>query len=65
MKPPSIGLAAALRVAIATHVRRTEQDEVLRDVEQERRAREARSGIAAGDTYVRRVIASLTEDDDA
>ena len=65
MKPPSIGLAAALRVAIATHVRSAEQDEVLRDVECERRARETRSGIAAGDAYVRRVIASLTEDDDA
>ena len=65
MKPQSTGLAAALRVAITTHVRRTEQDEVLRDVEQERRARETRAGIAAGDAYVRRVIASLTEDDDA
>ena len=65
MKPPSIGLAAALRVAIATHVRRPEQDEVLRDVECERRARETRSGVAAGDAYVRRVIASLTEDDEA
>ena len=65
MKPQNTGLAAALQVAIATHVRRTEQDEVLRDVEQERRARETRAGIAAGDAYVRRVIASLTEDDDA
>ena len=65
MKLQSTGLAAALWVAIATHVRRTEQDEVLRDVEQECRARETRSGIAAGDAYVRRVIASLTEDDDA
>ena len=65
MKPQSTGLAAALRVAIATQVRRTEQDEVLRDVEQERWARETRAGIAAGDAYVRRVIASLTEADDA
>ena len=65
MKPQSIGLAAALRVAVATHVRPAEQDEVLRDVEQERRARESRAGVVAGDAYVRRVIASLTEDDDA
>ena len=65
MKPQSTGLDAALRVAIATHVRRTEQDEVVRDVECERRARESRDGIAAGNAYVRRVIASLTEDDDA
>ena len=65
MKPQNIGLAAALRVAIATHVRRTEQDEVLRDVEQERRARESQAGVAAGDAYMRRVIASLTESDDA
>ena len=65
MKPQNIGLAAALRVAIATHVRRTEQDEVLRDVEQERRARESQAGVAAGDAYVRRVIVSLTEDDEA
>ena len=65
MKPQSTGLAAALWVAIATHVRRTEQDEVLRDVKQERRARESQAGVAAGDAYVRRVIASLTEDDDA
>ena len=65
MKTQSTGLAAALRVAIATHVRPAEQDEVLRDVECERRARETRSGVAAGDAYVRRVIASLTEDDDA
>ena len=65
MKPQSIDLDAALRVAIATCVRPAEQDEVLRDVEQERRACEARAGIAAGDAYVRRVIASLTEHDDA
>ena len=65
MKTHSTGLDAALRVAIATHVRRTEQDEVLRDVKQERRARESQAGVAAGDAYVRRVIASLTEDDDA
>ena len=65
MKPQSIGLAAALRVAVATHVRPAEQDEVLRDVEQERRARETRAGLAAGDAYVRRVIASLTDDDEA
>ena len=64
MKPQSTGLAAALRVAIATHVRLAEQDEVLRDVECERRARESQAGVAAGDAYVRQVILSLTNPDD-
>ena len=57
-------LEAALRQAVARHVRAIEQDELLRDVEEERRRRAARSGERAGDDYVRRVIVSLQSDAD-
>ena len=52
-------LEAALRQAMALHVREIERGEFLRDVEEERRLRVTRSGERAGDDYVRRVIASL------
>ena len=57
-------LEETLREVVRRHVREIEQDEVLRDVDDERRLRVARNGEAAGDDYVRRVIASLESGDD-
>ena len=62
MKTEGIRLDAALRVAIATHVRQSEQQEVLHDVAEERRTREVRAGTEAANAYARRVIASLTQE---
>lgn len=64
MHAVSCPLDAALRQAVALHVREIEQDELLRDVAAERRLRVARSGEQAGEDYVRRVIASLQCDAD-
>ncbi len=53
-------LMADLELAIAAHVRPSEQDEFRRDVETERQARATKAGVEAGEFYVRQVIASLT-----